>query len=99
MFSEPSFALGNINEPSDCLGESCAQTPLLRVSLILALIQKDAEGGEAQVCVMLSQGRLERILKRKKMKTGKSKSLKKYVRIFDILNKLTDYPWKNNEHL
>lgn len=42
---------------SDCLGESCAQTLLLcSVSCsLLPVIQEDAEWGEAQVCVVLSQ--------------------------------------------
>lgn len=60
-FSPLSPCAWNINEPlCDCLGESCAQTLLLCSAslLLLPVIQKDAERGEAQVCVMLSQSRV-----------------------------------------
>lgn len=60
FFPEPSLCAWNINEPLRLSwGELCSDSPpLLRVLLLLPVIHKDAERGEAQVCVMLSQSRV-----------------------------------------
>jgi len=50
----------------DCLGESCAQTPVLRVLLLLPVIQKDAEGVKLRCMWCWVRARWEQFLIPKK---------------------------------